>query len=173
MLWSFVSSPQPTQGLWHWPGCGGKRRGPALWQLIFLGWKPKKPAQNHLQWPAVWQKGKKKFLELEPRKNLKAIPEVFDMCSEAAPGRPQTGSHSPKLSFGLCVTPKASKQGGCWCSLTASVWLEEFLEWGHLSAPAMHHQCSVSTSVISCSTQSLLFSPLHSNPGLDLTSHNF
>lgn len=93
--------------------------------------------------------------------------QKFFTCAQRQPlGGLEAAALSPELSFGLCLILKASKQGGCWCSLTASVWLEECLERGHLSAPAMHDQ-----SVISCNTQSLLFSPSHSNPGLDLANY--
>lgn len=98
MLWTFVTHTGTLALTWLQ---GQALLSCSMAQLIFLGRKHKKWAKNHLQWPAVYQKGKKKFLDLGPRKALRAIPEVFYTRSEAAPRRPWPGS--PGLSFGLCL----------------------------------------------------------------------
>lgn len=153
MLWSFVSSPQPTQGLWHRRGCRGKRWGPALWHSWY-SWagNPK----NQLAMTCSVAERQEKVPWSGTKKKIWRQSQKFFTDAQRQPlGGLEAAALSPELSFGLCLILKASKQGGCWCSLTASVWLEECLERGHLSAPAMHDQ-----SVISCNTQSLLIQPL-------------
>lgn len=167
MLWSFVSSPQPTQGLWHRPGCRGKRWGPALWHRWY-SWagNPKNQQRTTCNDLQCSRKARKSSLNWNQEKIWRQSQKFFTCAQRQPLGGLEAAALSPELSFGLCLILKASKQGGCRCSLTASVWLEECLEWGRLSAPAMHDQ-----SVISCNTQSLLFGPSHSNPGLDLANY--